>query len=1121
MNATGHTTPAAIRQTFVLAGALLALAAISLAASAAASATIGWRVGSVSDTTVAPGAQLTYHFELNNIGSENTNGEPVDLTVTLPQGMTGVSADTSSFTENGQEFECPGAAGATVIKCFGTPFFSSRNHNNLAVTAEVDPSVPQGSVLTTAFALSGGGAPETARTVDPVTVSSALSTFGIDALDAAATRNGVPLTQAGGHPDQLTTTVDYDTFTDPRPVVGDARPVQDTKDVSVELPPGLVGNPTGIAECTQSELAHGEAAPAPLCPASSQVGVALIRHSLGELGPIPVYNMVPPPGVPARFSFNVAGSIIALDAHVRSGGDYGLGVTAADIPQGLAIVGSTVTLWGVPSDASHDSERDCSGFQPPYVENQPTCPSGAPRKAFFRLPTSCTGPGEGLTMTASIDSWQNPGHFKIASFTSHELPGYPLAPQDWGQVIGITGCDSVPFTPSLDARPLAGSQANAPSGFAFDITVPQDESPDTPASQSDVRKVTIALPQGVRVSPSSASGLGACSSDQIALHSNAVPSCPDSSKLGTVTIKSPLLDVPVEGSLFLAKPHDNPFNSLIAVYLVASAKGVVIKLPGQTTLDPVTGQITASFDDMPQLPFENAHVELRGGARAPLVMPDRCGTFTTHAQLTGWSGKTVTQDSSFTLTEDAQGQPCPSVFGPVLNAGTTNPVAGAFSPFTLQLTRTDEDGQLGQLTQLNLPPGLLADAASVPVRCTDAQASAAACLAASHIGTLTVGAGAGSNPFYENGDVYLMGEQTSGPFKGDPFGLAVIDHAVAGPFDLGYVVVRAGVQIHDDGSVTTRSEPFPSILQGIPLQLRDIRVNLDRPGFMINPTSCAAKTISGSVSSLQGQSAALQSRFQVGDCSALAFKPDFKASTTGKTSKANGASFHVHLASNEGPHSTSGTGESNIAKVDVQLPVSLPARLTTLQKACTAAQFASNPAGCPAASFVGTAIAHTPILASPLSGPAILVSHGGQAFPDLVLVLQGEGVRLNLTGHTQIKKGITFSHFETVPDAPVASFDLTLPQGPHSALTTDVPGRNLCATTRTVTVTKRVTRTIHGHNRKVTVKAKKAVAAPLLMPTTITAQNGAVLKQTTKIAVTGCPSAKTAKHAKKASRRRR
>jgi archaellum component FlaG (FlaF/FlaG flagellin family) len=1114
---TTDTTMRALRRSTVLLAAVIAVSVLSLAVATAAQAGVAWRVIPVSDSTVAPGANLTYNLSLKNTGSENTTGEPTDLTVTLPDGMTAVSADTTAFTKNGQDFECPGAAGATVVKCTGTPFFSSQLINHLTVTVAVDPATVEGTVLTTAFALSGGGAAETDHTVDPVTVTTAPPVFGVDTFDASATRNGVPLTQAGGHPDQLTTSIDFNTFTNPSLVVGDANPVQDVKTVDVELPPGLVGDTTGVDECTLGRLTNGESAPAPLCPVTSQVGVALVRTNEIPFGPLALYNMVPPPGVPARFAFNVGGTIVTLDAHVRTGGDYGLGITASNTPQALEITGSTVTLWGVPSDPSHDLERSCSGQQAPSTAGGPSCASGGPRRAFFRLPTSCTAPGEGLTTTASIDSWQNPGHFApTASVTSHELPGYPFAPQDWGQVIGITGCESVPFTPSLDARPLAGSQANAPSGFAFDITVPQDESPDTPASQSDVRKVTIALPQGVRVSPSSASGLGACSSDQIALHSNAVPSCPDSSKLGTVTIKTPLLDVPVEGSLFLAKPHDNPFNSLIAVYLVASAKGVVIKLPGQTTLDPVTGQITATFDNMPQLPFENAHVVLRGGPRAPLVMPDSCGTFTTHAQLTGWSGKTVTQTSSFTLTEDSQHQPCPSVFNPGFSAGTSNPVAGSYSPFSLQLTRTDGDGEFSSLSSLSLPKGLLANVASVATRCTIEQADAHACPADSHVGEVTTGAGAGSNPFYVNGDVYL-----TGPYKGNPFGVAVVVHAQAGPFDLGYVVVKGAIQIHDDGSVTVATDPFPRILQGIPLQIRDVRVNLDRPGFMFNPTSCNPASINGTVLSTDSQQVGVSSRFQVGECANLAFKPSFTVSTVGKTSKANGASLHVHLATHEGPGSTGAARESNIAKVDVQLPVVLPARLPTLQKACTAAQFGADPAGCPVGSFVGTVIAHTPILASPLSGPAILVSHGGEAFPDLVLVLQGEGVRINLTGHTQIKKGITYNHFETVPDAPVSSFDLTLPAGPHGVLTTDVPGRNLCANTKTVTVTKRVIRRIHGHTRKVTVKAKKAVAAPLLMPTTMTAQNGAVIHQTTKIAVTGCPSAKTAKHAKKASRRRR
>jgi hypothetical protein len=353
--------------------------------------------------------------------------------------------------------------------------------------------------------------------------------------------------------------------------------------------------------------------------------------------------------------------------------------------------------------------------------------------------------------------------------------------------------------------------------------------------------------------------------------------------------------------------------------------------------------------------------------------------------------------------------------------------------------------------------------------------------------------------------MYLMGPFSSGPFRGDPFGLAVVVHALAGPFDLGYVVVRVGIQIHDDGSITSQAEPFPTILEGIPLQLKDIRVSLDRPGFILNPTNCSPMSIAGSVTSTAGQSAALSSRFQAGDCASLAFHPRFSASTSGNASRASGASLDVKLATHQGPESH----EANIRKVEVALPPVLPSRLTTLRKACTEGQFAANPAGCPQESNVGTAVAHTPILQNPLSGPAYLVSHGGQAFPDLVLVLQGEGITLRVTGHTQIKGGVTHSRFETVPDAPISSFELRLPKGPFSALTATVP---LCAKTRATK--RRVTRRAHGHTRTVTVRRTRRIPANLTMPTTITAQNGAVIHQTTKIAVTGC-ARPAARHAAK------
>jgi hypothetical protein len=661
--------------------------------------------------------------------------------------------------------------------------------------------------------------------------------------------------------------------------------------------------------------------------------------------------------------------------------------------------------------------------------------------------------------------------------------------------------------------PATPVHATQPDGFGFDLKLPQSDDPNG-IGEGDLRKAVVTLPAGVRLNPGAAEGLAGCSPAQIGLHTESDPSCPDGSKVGSLTVTTPLLKEPLTGSVYLATPHDNPFGSLVALYIVAKGPGVTIKLPGRVDLNSSTGQITTTFDDNPQLPFSDLHLSFDGGGRGSLALPSACGTYTTHALLTSWSGKTVASDSSFTVNEGPAGGPCGSgsSFAPAFTAGTTEPVAGGFSPFELRILRSDSDQELSSLSSLTTPPGLLADVASVPTRCTEAQAAAVACPAASHIGTVTVGSGSGPNPFFVGGDVYLMGAFGSGPFKGDPFGLAVVVHALAGPFDLGYVVVRTGIRLNDDGSISAQSEAFPRILQGIPLDLRDVRVHLDRPGFMFNPTDCDPLQVAGTLASSEGLAAAVSSRFQVGECASLRFKPSFTVSTAGRTSKANGASLRVHLATHEGP----GGGEGNIAKVDVQLPVSLPARLTTLQKACTAAQFASDPAGCPGASFVGSAIAHTPILASALSGPAILVSHGGQAFPDLVLVLQGEGVRLNITGHTLIRKGITYSRFETVPDAPVASFDLTLPQGSHSALTTDVPGRNLCTNTRKVTVRKRVTRRVHGHDRKVTVKVTKAVAASLLMPTTITAQDGAVMRQNTKIAVTGCPTATGAKHGRAA-----
>jgi hypothetical protein len=529
---------------------------------------------------------------------------------------------------------------------------------------------------------------------------------------------------------------------------------------------------------------------------------------------------------------------------------------------------------------------------------------------------------------------------------------------------------------------------------------------------------------------------------------------PEASKVGEATVTTPALPDKLTGALYIGGPASGPITAPpYKVFLTLAGDGVAVKLVGSVQPDPGTGQLTTTFTQNPQLPFSELVLRIKGGARAPLANPDSCGAFTTSSLLTPWSSPftpEATPFDTFAITGCGGSQ-----FAPSFNGGTVNQ-AGSFSPFTLTLSRHDRDFA-PFLERFNRGTRFRSELA-----------------------------GDGADPFWESGSVFLTES-----YKGEPFGLSIVVPAKAGPFDLGNgacdcVVVRAKIEIDPHTSaLTITSDPLPTILQGIPVQLKHVNVTVDRPGFTFNPTNCSQLAISAVLTSEQGATAQESVPFQVANCATLPFKPTFTVLTQGKTSKANGASLHVKV--------TSGPGQANIGKVKVDLPKQLPSRLTTLQKACTAAQFATDPAGCPAGSVVGTAIAHTPLLTGPLTGPVYLVSHGGAAFPDLEIVLQGEGITLILDGQTDIKKGITISTFNTVPDAPISTFDLVLPEGPHSAL---AAYGDLCK-------------------------------SRLTMPTALTGQNGAVIKQTTRIAVSGCPKhkakkrRKTARRHKKASHKRK
>jgi hypothetical protein len=897
---------------------------------------------------------------------------------------------------------------------------------------------------------------------------SAIAAFGLQSFEVSATnQDGSPDVQAGSHPYELTTSF---LLNPPKEVSKETFLLEGTsKDVRVDLPPGFVGNPAATPKCTYQQFVLYSKA----CPDDTVVGASntyFVAGSESLTGSGAVYNIEPSPGIPAEFAFKVKNvTPVFLDASVRTGGDYGLTVTSPNINAAVALYGSEVTIWGVPADPSHDPIRgNClggeerGGVQTSYESTGGSCPANVAVEPFLTNPTSCGVP---RTASISVDSWEEPG-----SFVS--LPS-ALPP--------LSGCEKLDFSPSLTVTP-DGTAGSTPTGLSVHLHVPQ-ESTTNPVglAEADVRDTKVTLPAGVQLSPSAADGLLACSQAQIGLDNANKPTCPEASKVATVTIKTPLLPDPLEGEVYLAAPQnfagplENPFGSLIALYLVAEdpTAGVLVKVAGQTTPDPVTGQLVTTFENTPQLPFSDLELHFFGTARAPLSTPALCGTYTTETSFAPWSGTApVAPSSKFQITSGPAGAPCsdPPPFSPSLESGTTNINAGSFTNLTTTLSREDGNQQIQQVT-LHYPPGLSGLLSGVKL-CGEAEANAGTCGPESEIGETIVSVGLGNDPFsVTGGKVYI-----TGPYEGAPFGLSIVNPAKAGPFDLQEgrpVIVRAKIEVdpHTAALTVTTDTPaqgyaIPSIIDGIPLQIKHVNVNITRPGFTFNPTDCNPTQITGTVNSAEGASSPVTIPFQVTNCAVLKFTPKFSVSTSGKTSRANGASLTTKVSEPSEPFGS----QANITKVKVELPKQLPSRLTTLQKACTNVQFEANPAACPAASFIGHAVVHTPLVPVPLQGPAIFVSHGGEAFPSLEIVLQGYGITVDLVGATFITKGITSTTFKTVPDQPFSSFELTLPEGKYSALAAN---GNLCT-------------------------------SKLVMPNEFVGQNGAQVTQTTNIAVTGC-----------------
>jgi hypothetical protein len=1014
-----------------------------------------------------------------NLGYTDVNAttSPVEIGVKLPAGMeaAGIEGVAGHIVNSAlATLECSVGSLSCVFRGSVTPY----EQLTVIVRVVVKPGAQSGEVAQAA--ISGGEAPATSATSPPIAVAGGPTPFGVEAYEMTPEEaGGGQDTQAGSHPFQLTTTLNLNQSFEINEKFGETpEPAEMAKDLSFKLPPGLIGNPTPFPQCTLAQFLT----PAPggsgenLCPPQTAVGVARVSfveaQFLGyEMIIVPLFNLEPSVGEPARFGFLPVGTPVFLDTAVRTGGDYGVTVNVDNITQTVGFMKSEVTFWGVPGDPRHGAERgwNCLYATQERASSQCNPPEEHAPPPLLSLPTSCTGP---LQTSVEADSWVQEGNFLSKPAT------VPLPAMD--------GCNRLPFEPSINLTP-DGQAGSTPTGLAVSVHVPQSVSlaPEGLA-EADVKNTTVTLPEGVAINPAGADGLQACSEEQIALPSAEPPTCPEASKIGLVKIKTPLLPNPLEGAAYLAQQNTNPFGSLVAMYVFVEdpISGSRVKLAGEVVPNPVTGQLVSTFKNTPQLPFETFELHFFGGDRAPLATPAKCGAYTTTASIEPWTETgEVASSSTFDVVSGPNGSSCrnPLSFQPSLTVGTTSIQAGGFTPFTMTMSREDGEQPL-QGIALHMPKGVSGTLSHVKL-CGEQQADEGTCGPESEIGETIVSVGVGGDPYtVKGGKVYI-----TGPYKGAPFGLSIVNPAKAGPYNLGQVVVRAKLEVDKETAaitVTTDNEgPYkiPTIIDGIPLQIKHVNVNINRPGFTFNSTNCSPLQITGELVSTEGATSTLQVPYQVTNCAVLAFKPKLEASTTGKTSRANGASFHVKLGYPAGPY------DANIARVKVELPKALPSRLTTLQKACTAAVFNANPAACPAASIVGHATAVTPVLPVPLSGPAYFVSHGGEAFPSLIIVLQGYGVTVHLVGSTFINRaGVTSSTFKTVPDVPVGTFELTLPQGQFSALAAT---GNFC-------------------------KQK------LAMPTEFLGQNGALIKTSTKIAVTGCGKAKKTKHrGKKASKR--
>lgn len=1038
---------------------------------------------------------------LTNLGSDPVQGgaDPVRIVDELPEGVAAYRAEGfaglfdvyASRHEPPTPIECTVKAADEVACDYEgelPPYQAIEIEVHVALTGSPPTAGAPGKVT-----VSGGGAEPVSET-QAITVSDEPVPYGIDEFSAVAEGEGSeegggePTKRAGSHPFQFTTTLQLNAgavHPTPDANVAGARWLTTEqpnvpRNLRFPLPAGLVGNAAAMPQCDMTTFLNTVIEEK--CPPETAVGVTSVTvvetTNIGLVRmAVPVFNLPPAHGEPARFGFEVAKVPVLIGTELDPENDYRITASVTNVSQVAQFLAATTTFWGTPGDPRHDDSRgwkcleaDTSGCKRPPELGEP---------AFLRMPVQCSDP---LDFGMEIEPWNVPLGSQVSSATDGSAP--------------LIGCNSVPFDPSIESAPTSKLAEN-PSGLSFSLTMPNSNLLNKDGiAEGQPKKVEVTLPEGMTVNPSAAEGLAVCTPADYAreqVNSRPGDGCPDASKIGNVEIDTPLIEENPIGALYQAAPYDNPTNSLLGLYLVARVpeRGVLVKLAGKVEPNPKTGQLVTTFDDAPQLPFSSFKLNFREGGRAPLVTPPACGTYDVVARFTPWSAadpdnprpdEIVTRTSSFTVQRGVDGGACPSggapPFNPGFEAGSLNNAAGRFSPFLMRLTRRDGDQNLTKFSA-TLPEGALAKLAGV-TQCPQAAVDAAkgrdgldekaspSCPASSQIGRTEVGAGVGSVLTYVPGQLYL-----GGPYKGAPLSVVSITPAVAGPFDVGTVVVQEALRLDPRTGVVrvdgNSSDPIPHILAGIPLKVRDLQVYVDRPEFTLTPTSCEPMATTADLfgSGLNvfdvadDVPALLSSRYQAADCASLGFKPRLK----------------IHLASKR---STRGAfprvrglyrpraGDANAEDISVVLPGSQLLENAHFRTICTRVQFAANGGlggGCPKGAIYGKVKAWTPLLEEPLSGPVYLRSSNHE-LPDMVAVLKGL-VDIESAARIDSIGGRIRVTFEGVPDAPLTKVLLNMQGGKKGLI---VNATDVCKGIH------RARARLDGHNGKRHVATPKVTA---------------------------------------------